>query len=104
MENKTISDNASCFLIKDERLKNECHSTPIYNFLKNEGFKAQKGSYNIGFGGVINGGKLPVNMRENFKPEIFKAFESFDYNIVRTENDFYLLIIEKETGIIVADV
>ena len=47
MEEKRISTGASCFLIKDERLKKDWHKTPIYTYLKEEGFEYQKGSYSI---------------------------------------------------------
>ena len=58
----------------------------------------------IGFGGVIKGDKLPVNMCNNYTPKIFKEFEKFDYEIVCTEKDFELRIIEKETNNLVATV
>ena len=47
MEERRISTGASCFLIKDERLKKDWYNTPIYAYLKENGFKAQKGSYSI---------------------------------------------------------
>lgn len=47
MEEKRISDNASCFLIKDERLKSYRTSEAIYAYLREEGFNAQKGGYFI---------------------------------------------------------
>ena len=47
MEEKRISSGASCFLIKDERLKKDWYNTPIYEYLKENGFEAQKGSYSI---------------------------------------------------------
>ena len=47
MEERRISTGASCFLIKDERLKKDWHKTPIYTYLKEEGFEYQKGSYSI---------------------------------------------------------
>ena len=47
MEEKRISDNASCFLIKDERLKSYRTSEGIYAYLREEGFNAQKGGYFI---------------------------------------------------------
>ena len=56
----------------------------------------------IGFGGLINGDKLPVEMCDNYVPEIFKEFERFDYKISYANNDFELRIIEKETENIVA--
>lgn len=43
MEEKRISDNASCFLVKDERMKSYRTSDAIYDYLTKEGFKAQKG-------------------------------------------------------------
>ena len=43
MEEKRISDNASCFLVKDERLKSYRTSDAIYDYLTEEGFKVQKG-------------------------------------------------------------
>ena len=43
MKERKINDNASCFLIKDERLKKDWTLTPIFAFLKEEGFVAQKG-------------------------------------------------------------
>ena len=58
----------------------------------------------IGFGGVLKDGRLPITMQGNYKPEIFKDFEKFDYNIIRKENDFELQIIEKDTKTIVATV
>lgn len=47
MEERRISIGASCFLIKDERLKKDWYNTPIYSYLKENGFEAQKGSYSI---------------------------------------------------------
>lgn len=47
MEEKRIGTGASCFLIKDERLKKDWYNTPIYAYLKENGFEAQKGSYSI---------------------------------------------------------
>lgn len=47
MEERKISTGASCFLIKDERLKKDWHKTPIYTYLKEEGFEYQKGGYSI---------------------------------------------------------
>lgn len=58
----------------------------------------------IGFGGVMKGGKLPVNMCDNYSPECFKEFEKFDYRIVYKENDYEIQIFDKETGVIVATV
>ena len=43
MEERKLNDKASCFLIKDERLKKDWHLTPIYQFLKEEGFEWGKG-------------------------------------------------------------
>ena len=43
MEDGKISDHASCFLIKDERLKRYKNSMQIYEYLIQEGFVAQKG-------------------------------------------------------------
>lgn len=58
----------------------------------------------VGFGGVINGDELPVNMCDDCSPEIFKEFERFDYDIIYTKNDFELRIIEKETDNLIATV
>lgn len=58
----------------------------------------------IGFGGVIKDNKLPVKMCDGYSPDIFKDFEKFDYRIIRTEKDFELEIIEKETNTVVATV
>ena len=58
----------------------------------------------VGFGGLIKDNRLPINMRENNTPEIFKDFENFDYNIIRKENDFELQIIDKKSKKIVATV
>ena len=58
----------------------------------------------VGFGGVIKDDKLPVNMCENYSPQIFREFERFDYEIIYAEKDFELRIIEKETGNLVATV
>lgn len=44
---RRISTGSSCFLIKDERLKMDWYNTPIYAYLKENGFEAQKGSYSI---------------------------------------------------------
>ena len=38
MKEREIGTGASCFLIKDERLKGDWHTTPIYKFLQDEGF------------------------------------------------------------------
>ena len=58
----------------------------------------------VGFGGVIKGDKVPVDMCENYSPQIFREFEKFDYNIIYADNDFELRIIEKETNNLVATV
>ena len=58
----------------------------------------------IGYGGVIKGDKIPVDMCENYSPQIFREFEKFDYNIIYANNDFELKIIEKETNNLVATV
>ena len=38
MSEKEIGAGTSCFLIKDERIKGNWYTTPIYEFLKKEGF------------------------------------------------------------------
>lgn len=38
MEEREIGTGASCFLIKDARIKGDWYATPIYQFLKDEGF------------------------------------------------------------------
>ena len=43
MEERKLNSNSSCFLIKDERIKNGWRQTPIYQFLKEEGFEWGKG-------------------------------------------------------------
>ena len=48
MEERKISDNASCFLIKDERLKKDWHLTPIYDFLQQNGFIGANVGTNLG--------------------------------------------------------
>lgn len=58
----------------------------------------------VGFGGVIKGDKLPVNMRDNYSPQIFREFEKFDCNIVYTEKDYEIRVIEKETNAVIATV
>ena len=58
----------------------------------------------IGFGGVIEDGKLPVNLCEGYTTHIFKEFERFDYRIAYIEKELELQIIEKETNAIVATV
>lgn len=55
----------------------------------------------VGFGGVIQNGRCPVEMCEDFKADIFKDFEKFDYNIKWGDKDFDLEIFDKETGTIV---
>ena len=47
MKERKLSGNSSCFLIRDERLKTDFHRTPIYDFLKSEGFEAVARSYFI---------------------------------------------------------
>lgn len=47
MEERKISTGASCFLIKDERLKKNLYAIPIYEYLKSKGFDGEKGAYNI---------------------------------------------------------
>ena len=47
MEERKLSENASCFLIKDERLKKDWHLTPIYDFLKQEGFSGANVGTNL---------------------------------------------------------
>ena len=47
MEERKLNDHSSCFLIKDERLKKSPNDTPIYHFLREEGFVPVKGAYFI---------------------------------------------------------
>lgn len=47
MSEGKLNENSSCFLIKDERVKDDWDSNPIYQFLKEEGFKYAKGYYAI---------------------------------------------------------
>lgn len=56
----------------------------------------------IGFGGVIEGGKLPVTMCEDNFPCIFKEFERFGYRLTYKKNDYELQIIDKETDTVVS--
>lgn len=56
----------------------------------------------VGFGGLCKDGKLPVDFCGDYRPEIFKDFERFDYEIIYTKSDFELKITEKETGVTVA--
>ena len=49
MEERKIGDNASCFLIKDERLKKDWHLTPSYAFLEQEGFSGANVGTNLGY-------------------------------------------------------
>ena len=58
----------------------------------------------VGFGGVMKDNKLPVNMRENYSPQILREFEKFDYDIIHINNDWELRIINKETNDLVATV
>ena len=53
------------------------------------------------FGGVIRDGLPPIEMCGDFKIDVFKDFEKFDYNIKWGDKDFDLEIFDKETGIIV---
>lgn len=55
----------------------------------------------VGFGGVIQNGRCPIEMCDNLEVDIFKEFEKFDYNIKWGEKDFDLEIFDKETGIVV---
>ena len=43
MSEGKLNENSSCFLIKDERVKEKWDSNPIYKFLKEEGFQYAKG-------------------------------------------------------------
>lgn len=54
----------------------------------------------IGFGGVLADGKPPVDMCGDYKTEIFKNFERFDY-ITKNKGQI-ISIIDKETNKIIA--
>lgn len=58
----------------------------------------------VGFGGVIKGDKVPVNMCESYSPQILKEFEKFDYDIIYDNNDWKMRIVNKETNDLVATV
>lgn len=58
----------------------------------------------VGFGGVIKGDKVPVNMCESCSPQILKEFEKFDYDIIYDNNDWKMRIVNKETNDLVATV
>ena len=48
MQEKELKADSACFLIKDERLKTNWHQTPIFEFIKNEGFTCwEKSKKNI---------------------------------------------------------
>ena len=47
MSEGKLNENSSCFLIKDERVKEKWDSNPIYQFLKEEGFQYAKGYKSI---------------------------------------------------------
>lgn len=56
----------------------------------------------VGFGGVSENGKSPVEMREGYSAEIFRDFEKYDYRILWKGKDFDMEIFEKESGTVVA--
>ena len=58
----------------------------------------------MGFGGIMKGGKCPVNLLPGNTIDAFKEFEKFDYKIIYKENDFELHIIDKASQNIVATV
>ena len=58
----------------------------------------------VGYGGVLKGGRSPVDMCNGFSPEIFKEFDSFDYDLSDACGDFKFGIIEKKTNTLVATV
>ena len=98
MDEREIGAGASCFLIKDERIIGDWYSTPIYQFLKDEGFicwgKAKshadidwlyiniyskvysKGMYGVGLTRVVGGHAITF---EEFLTiyNIYKKYEGF---------------------------
>ena len=98
MNEREIGTGASCFLIKDERIIGDWYSTPIYQFLKDEGFicwgKAKshagvdwlyiniyskvysKGMYGVGLTRVVGGHAITF---EEFLTiyNIYKKYEGF---------------------------
>ena len=109
MKERKISDNASCFLIKDERLKKDWHLSPIYIFLKENGFIGEAGAYSIEgidwlyiniYSKVFKKGRAGIG----FTPVVGDHAITFDefvtiYNIYKKYEGFSTLKMTKEEQI-----
>ena len=109
MKERKISDNASCFLIKDERLKKDWHLSPIYIFLKENGFTCEAGAYSIEgidwlyiniYSKVFKKGRAGIG----FTPVVGDHAITFDefvtvYNIYKKYEGFSTLKMTKEEQI-----
>ena len=51
-----------------------------------------------GYGGYINKQQAPVNMRKGYTPEIFRAYEDFNYRIEYNDKDFKMYIYNIKTN------
>ena len=52
----------------------------------------------MGYGGTKMDGQIPVVMKGDLKPEIFRQHELFDYRVKRKEKDWKLQVVYKESG------
>ena len=109
MKERKISDNASCFLIKDERLKKDWHLSPIYIFLKENGFTGEASAYSIEgidwlyiniYSKVFKKGRAGIG----FTPVVGDHAITFDefvtiYNIYKKYEGFSTLKMTKEEQI-----
>ena len=111
MVEREIGTSASCFLIKDERLKGNWHTTPIHKFLEEEGFacwgkaKSQervdwpyiniyskvysKGMYGVGLTKVVGGHAITFD-EFLIIYNIYKKYDSFDMlKMTKEEQDVF---------------
>lgn len=52
----------------------------------------------MGYGGIIKGGRCPVELKNGYEIEMFKRFEDFDYEIEFLKKDWIMHIFNKESG------
>ncbi len=52
----------------------------------------------MGYGGTIQGGRCPVELKNGYEIEMFKRFENFDYEIEFLKKDWIMHIFNKESG------
>lgn len=93
VENKTVFHNADFDVVFDAVNTDNTHmyETEVKVWL-----------VLMGYGGVLDDGRCPVEMKEGYSVEIFREFEKFNFKIEFGDKDWTMYIYDKSTKEVVA--